>query len=162
MKEGEVADSKRGGRSDDDEFDNAELDEFDDDADELDDDEAYDDDSDDDVVDEDEDAPAASRARSRTAAKAAWSSAGTKVVARPKKKSKDDVGPGIIGRLIRFVREVVAELQKVIWPTRKELLTYTTVVVVFVTIVMTLVALLDLGFAKAMFGIFGGKTISSK
>jgi preprotein translocase subunit SecE len=156
-----VADSKRGGRSDDDEFDSAELDEFDDDADELDDDEAYDDDSDDDVVDEDEDAPAASRARSRTAAKAARSSAGTKVVARPKKKSKDDVGPGIIGRLIRFVREVVAELQKVIWPTRKELLTYTSVVVVFVTIVMTLVALLDLGFAKAMFGIFGGKTISS-
>ena len=160
MKEGEVADSKRGGRSDDDEFDNAELDEFDDDADELDDDEAYDDESDDDVVDEDEDdAPVASRARSRTAAKA--KSATATKVARPKKKSKDDVGPGIIGRLIRFVREVVAELQKVIWPTRKELLTYTTVVVVFVTIVMTLVALLDLGFAKAMFQIFGGKTISS-
>ena len=31
MKEGEVADSKRGGRSNDDEFDNEELDEFDDD-----------------------------------------------------------------------------------------------------------------------------------
>jgi len=161
MKEGEVADSKRGGRSDDDEFDSSELDEFDDDADELDDDEAFDDASDD-VVDEDEDdARVASRARSRTAAKSAKSATATKVVARPKKKAKDDVGPGIIGRIIRFVREVVAELQKVIWPTRKELLTYTTVVVVFVTIVMTMVALLDLGFAKAMFGIFGGKTISN-
>jgi preprotein translocase subunit SecE len=161
MKEGEVADSKRGGRSNDDEFDSAELDEFDD-ADELDDDEAYDDESDDDVDEDEDNAPVASRARSRTAAKAAKSATATKVVSRPKKKTKDDVGPGIIGRLIRFVREVVAELQKVIWPTRKELLTYTTVVVVFVTIVMTLVALLDLGFAKAMFGIFGGKTISSK
>jgi preprotein translocase subunit SecE len=161
MKEGEVADSKRGGRSDDDEFDNEELDEFDDDADELDDDEAFDDESDDDIVDEDEDAPAGSRVRARTAARTAKSATATKV-ARPKKKSKDDVGPGIIGRFIRFVREVVAELQKVIWPTRKELLTYTTVVVVFVTIVMTLVALLDLGFAKAMFAVFGGKTISSQ
>ena len=35
-------------------------------------------------------------------------------------------------RLVRFFREVVAELRKVIWPTRKELLTYTAVVVVFV------------------------------
>src|SRR5262245_48699313 len=154
MKEGEVADSKRGGRSDDDEFDNAELDEFDDDADELDDDEAYDDESDDDVVDEDEDdTPVASRARSRTAAKA--KSATATKVARPKKKSKDDVGPGIIGRLIRFVREVVAELQKVIWPTRKELLTYTTVVVVFVAIMMSFVAGLDYAFARAMFLVFG-------
>jgi len=52
----------------------------------------------------------------------------------------------------------VAELQKVIWPTRKELLTYTSVVVVFVTIMMTVVALLDLGFLKSMFLVFGGKT----
>ena len=57
-----------------------------------------------------------------------------------------------------FVREVRAELRKVIWPTRKELTTYTTVVVVFVAIMMTLVALLDLGFAKAMFAVFGGTT----
>ena len=81
-------------------------------------------------------------------------------VARPKKTTREDVGPGILGRIIRFVREVVAELQKVIWPTRKELVTYTTVVVVFVTIVMTLVALLDVGFLKTMFAVFGGQTIS--
>jgi preprotein translocase subunit SecE len=155
-----VADSKRGGRSDDDEFEDAELDEFDDD--ELDDDEAFDDESDDDadldLTDDEDDAPAASRARARTAAKTAKAA---KKVARPKKKSKEDVGPGILARFVRFIREVVAELQKVIWPTRRELLTYTTVVVVFVTIMMTLVALLDLGFAKAMFAVFGGNPIST-
>jgi preprotein translocase subunit SecE len=149
-----VADSKRGGRSNDDEFEDAELDEFDDD-DELDD--ALDD-LDDESSDDDEDEAPATRGRSRTAAKTAARS--TKV-ARPKKTAKDDVGPGILGRLIRFVREVVAELQKVIWPTRKELITYTSVVVVFVAIIMTVVALLDLGFAKAMFAVFGGNPITN-
>jgi preprotein translocase subunit SecE len=51
----------------------------------------------------------------------------------------------------------VAELRKVIWPTRKELLTYTAVVVVFVSIILTVVGLLDLGFAKAVLYVFGGK-----
>ena len=67
-------------------------------------------------------------------------------------------GGGIFGRLSRFVREIVAELQKVIWPTRKELLTYTTVVVVFVAVMMTFVSLLDVGFAKVMFLVFGSGT----
>jgi len=59
-----------------------------------------------------------------------------------------------------FFREIVAELRKVIWPTRKELITYTTVVVVFVTIMLTVVGLLDLGFGKAILWIFGNKTTS--
>ena len=71
-------------------------------------------------------------------------------------KVKSDDNPGIFGRLLRFIREVVAELRKVIWPTRKELLTYATVVIVFVTIMLTIVGLLDLGFAKAVLFVFGG------
>ena len=54
-----------------------------------------------------------------------------------------------------FVREVVSELRKVIWPTRKELLTYTGVVIVFVTVMTTIVALLDYGFGKAILASFG-------
>jgi len=61
----------------------------------------------------------------------------------------------VFGRLITFVREVVAELQKVIWPTRKELITYATVVVVFVSVITTIVSLLDLGFAKVILLVFG-------
>lgn len=71
-------------------------------------------------------------------------------------KKKGVKGPGIFGRFSRFVREIVAELRKVIWPTRKELLTYTSVVIVFVAIMVTVVGLLDLGFAKAMLLVFGG------
>jgi len=64
-------------------------------------------------------------------------------------------GPGLIGRFVRFVREIVAELAKVIWPTRNELVTYTSVVVVFVTIMLTIVGGLDYGFARLMVLVFG-------
>jgi preprotein translocase subunit SecE len=53
-----------------------------------------------------------------------------------------------------FYRQVVAELRKVVWPTRPQLITYFWVVLVFVVVVMTLVALLDLGFGKAVFAVF--------
>ena len=45
-----------------------------------------------------------------------------------------------------FYRQVVAELRKVVWPTRQQLITYFIVVMVFVIVVMTFVSLLDLGF----------------
>ena len=54
-----------------------------------------------------------------------------------------------------FVRQVAAELRKVIWPTRKELITYTVVCLTFVVVMATIVTLLDVGFAKLMFWVFG-------
>ena len=65
---------------------------------------------------------------------------------------------GFFGRIARFIREVVAELRKVNWPSRKELLTYTTVVVVFVVIMMSIVAGLDYGFAWLVDHVFGVTT----
>jgi preprotein translocase subunit SecE len=55
----------------------------------------------------------------------------------------------------RFLREVVAELRKVIWPGRRELITYTTVVIIFVAVMVALVAGLDLLFAKGVIAVFG-------
>jgi preprotein translocase subunit SecE len=137
-----VADRKRGGRSVDD--DDPRGDESFVDADvEL----------DDEFEDTAEGADEAPAKRNRTAA-----GARARTMSRAKTKSADDRGPGFFGRILRFIREVVAELQKVIWPTRKELLTYTTVVIVFVAIVMSIVAGLDVGFAKLMFLVFGNKT----
>ena len=54
-----------------------------------------------------------------------------------------------------FYRQVVAELRKVVWPSRQQLITYFWVVLVFVVVVMTFVSLLDLAFGKAVFAIFG-------
>lgn len=62
---------------------------------------------------------------------------------------------GVFSRIGRFIREVVAELRKVIWPTRKELLTYTAVVVVFLTVMVSVVAVLDFAFARAVLFVFG-------
>ena len=59
-------------------------------------------------------------------------------------------------RLGRFLREVVAELRKVIWPHRKQLITYTTVVPVFVVFMTALVFGLDALFARAVLAVFGG------
>ncbi len=106
-----------------------------------------------DLEDTDESDDTAPAKPNRTAA-----AARARTMSRAKTKSADDGGPGFFGRILRFIREVVAELQKVIWPTRKELLTYTTVVIVFVAIVMSFVAGLDVGFAKLMFLVFGTQT----
>jgi preprotein translocase subunit SecE len=54
-----------------------------------------------------------------------------------------------------FTRQVAAELRKVIWPTRNELVTYTVVALVFVIIMTAIVLGLDTGFTKLMFVIFG-------
>lgn len=61
----------------------------------------------------------------------------------------------IFARLARFLREVVAELRKVIWPNRNQMVTYTIVVIVFVVFMVALVAVLDLLFAKGVLAVFG-------
>jgi len=54
-----------------------------------------------------------------------------------------------------FYRQVVAELRKVVWPTQQQLVTYFIVVMVFVLFMITIVSLLDLGFGKLVFAVFG-------
>ncbi len=54
-----------------------------------------------------------------------------------------------------FFRQVIAELRKVIWPTREQLVTYFMVVLVFVLFMIALVSLLDYGFNTIMFKVFG-------
>jgi preprotein translocase subunit SecE len=57
--------------------------------------------------------------------------------------------------VFRFFREVVAELRKVIWPNRKQMVTYTTVVLAFVVFMVALIGGLDFGFIKAVSLLFG-------
>jgi preprotein translocase subunit SecE len=58
-------------------------------------------------------------------------------------------------RFVRFLREVVAELRKVIWPTRNQLVTYTIVVLIFVSFMVALVSLLDYVFGRGVLFLFG-------
>jgi preprotein translocase subunit SecE len=59
------------------------------------------------------------------------------------------------GAIGRFLRESISEMRKVLWPSRKELITYTAVVIVFVVVMVSLVAGLDVGFAKLVLLLFG-------
>jgi preprotein translocase subunit SecE len=63
--------------------------------------------------------------------------------------------PMLVHALRRRTRETVAEMRKVLWPSRKEMTTYTIVVVIFVSVMVALVAGLDLGLAKVVLAVFG-------
>jgi preprotein translocase subunit SecE len=62
---------------------------------------------------------------------------------------------GLFGRIALFYRQVVSELKRVVWPTREQLTTYTSVVLVFVTFIIAVVSIFDLGLTKLVFWIFG-------
>jgi len=72
---------------------------------------------------------------------------------------KAEPRPGFLARLwgsmTLFLRQMVAELRKVIWPTRKELITYTWVVIVFVAAITAIVGVLDYVFTKLVLQVFG-------
>ena len=63
--------------------------------------------------------------------------------------------PGYPERITTYNRQVVAELRKVLWPTRNELVTYTIVSVTFVVFMVAFVGVLDYGFTKLVFSLFG-------
>jgi len=61
----------------------------------------------------------------------------------------------ILCRVRTYVREVVSELRKVIYPSRNQLVTYTIVVVVFVAFIVTVVSGMDYGLSKLVIKVFG-------
>ena len=74
-----------------------------------------------------------------------------------KKTKKAASGPRLnpIAYVINYLREVIGELRKVIWPNRKQMATYTMVVLVFLAFMVTLIGLVDLGVAKLVMMVFG-------
>jgi len=68
---------------------------------------------------------------------------------------KDRAEGNVFTRLALFIRQIVVELRKVIWPTRKELIAYTTVVIIFVLVMAGIIAALDYVFARGVLFVFG-------
>ena len=60
-----------------------------------------------------------------------------------------------IGGVATYYKQVVAELRKVIWPTRRDLVTYTAVVLVFVLFMVAVVSLFDFAAAQGVLKVFG-------
>jgi preprotein translocase subunit SecE len=71
-------------------------------------------------------------------------------------KLERDARRGPFARIALFLRQVVAELRKVVTPTWRELVTYTGVVLAFVVVMMAIVYVLDLGFSALVVLVFGG------
>jgi len=74
-------------------------------------------------------------------------------------KKAPDADSGAIGRFIgkagQFLREAKVELKKVKWPTRKELLASTAVVIVLTLLVAFFLGLVDFGLIKIIRNVVG-------
>ena len=76
---------------------------------------------------------------------------------KPKKAKKANSGPSRNPVLFvwNYLKQVVAELRKVIWPNRKQMVSYTTVVLLFLAFMVALIGGVDLGLAKLVLWVFG-------
>ncbi|MFZ7087026.1 preprotein translocase subunit SecE [Curtobacterium sp. RRHDQ10] len=75
------------------------------------------------------------------------------VVAKAKQDREKRRGP--FAAIALFIRQVIGEIRKVVTPTRKELFSYTGVVLVFVLVMMLLVSVLDFVFGLGVGYVFG-------
>lgn len=93
-----------------------------------------------------------------TGTKAAPTKNGGGTATKTAKKSADRPGKG--GRnpfkfVWNYLAQVVAELRKVIWPNRKQMVNYTAVVLVFLAFMVALIGLVDMGLLKLVTLVFG-------
>ena len=63
---------------------------------------------------------------------------------------KKDKKPNIFVRFGRFCKDVVAELKRVSWPSKKELISYTLAVLAFVAVAAVIIGVLDMVFGAGM------------
>ncbi|MFT4122579.1 MAG: preprotein translocase subunit SecE [Microbacteriaceae bacterium] len=75
------------------------------------------------------------------------------VVAKARRERAEKRNP--FARIVLFIRQVIGELKKVVTPTRRELASYTVVVLVFVIVMMAIVGALDWLFSLAVNVVFG-------
>jgi preprotein translocase subunit SecE len=74
---------------------------------------------------------------------------------KAKAKKSDEPSSNPLVFVLTYLKQVVAELRKVIWPNRKQMGSYTSVVLAFLVFMVTLIGLVDLGLAKLVLLVFG-------
>jgi preprotein translocase subunit SecE len=90
-----------------------------------------------------------------TGTKAAPTKNGAGTPTKTAKKAADRPSRNPFAFVWTFLKQVVAELRKVIWPNRKQMVNYTAVVLVFLAFMVALIGLVDLGLAKLVMLVFG-------
>ncbi len=108
-------------------------------------------DADDDVDVESSDEVEVSKEVKKT--RAAKKAGAAKKAKKPKKLGDRTANPFVF--VYNYLKQVVAEMRKVIWPNRKQMLTYTSVVLVFLAFMVALVGLADFGLTKLVLLVFG-------
>jgi preprotein translocase subunit SecE len=58
-------------------------------------------------------------------------------------------------KVVQFLKEVQIELKKVVWPTRKDTIASTTVVLILVIIIAIYLGLVDMGLSRIIRAILG-------
>ncbi len=53
-------------------------------------------------------------------------------------------------RIIRYIKSSIDELKRVIWPTRRQAIQLSIIVIIFTVIIAAYLAILDLGFRTAL------------
>jgi len=66
------------------------------------------------------------------------------------------VGRPVISRVVNYIREVISELRRVVWPTREETRRLTTMVIAIAAAVGILLGAIDLGFTHLVKLFLGG------
>ena len=74
---------------------------------------------------------------------------------KPRAAKKSGPSRNPITFVINYLKQVVAELRKVIWPNRKQMVSYTTVVLIFLAFMVALIGGVDLGLTKLVTLVFG-------
>ena len=74
---------------------------------------------------------------------------------KPRAAKKSGPSSNPISFVITFLSQVVTELRKVIWPNRKQMVSYTTVVLLFLAFMVALIGGVDLGLTKLVSLVFG-------
>lgn len=80
---------------------------------------------------------------------------GKKKAKTAKKGDKGRVNP--LAFVFTYLKQVIAELRKVIWPNRKQMVNYTAVVLFFLVFMVALIFVVDIGLAALVRGVFAGE-----
>lgn len=91
---------------------------------------------------------------SKSVARAKADMKASKEKAKAKKKKKDEK-PGFFGRIRNYFRAVRTEMRRVTWPSKKELVNYSLVVIASLMVVGVVIAVLDFVIGEGLFLISG-------
>ena len=76
---------------------------------------------------------------------------------KPEKKSdkKSDKKPGVFRRLLNYLGEVRSEMRRVVWPSKEELKSYSSAIIVMLIIFGVIIWLVDSGIVAVLVGYTG-------